>query len=116
MTFNPLFLYGGVGFKTQLHAIACDIRPASPRSGAVLSGTVHAAFAGCANARSWISEPFRTVEVLMVDDVQFIAGDPTQEEFFHRSIRLSIRASRSSFPPTAPRRDQGLEERIKSRL
>ena len=51
---------------------------------------------------------FRSVDVLMVDDVQFIAGkDSTQEEFFHTFNALVDQENRSSFPRPRPWRDQG---------
>ncbi|WP_299439830.1 chromosomal replication initiator protein DnaA [uncultured Rhodospira sp.] len=88
--FNPLFLYGGVGLgKTHLmHAIAHQIREAHPhRRVAYLSAEKFMySFIRALRMQDTISfkEQFRSVDVLMIDDVQFISGkDSTQEEFFH---------------------------------
>jgi chromosomal replication initiator protein len=88
--FNPLFLYGGVGLgKTHLmHAIAHRIREAHPhRRVAYLSAEKFMySFIRALRMQDTISfkEQFRSVDVLMIDDVQFISGkDSTQEEFFH---------------------------------
>lgn len=122
--FNPLFLYGGVGLgKTHLmHAIAHDYR--SRHQGAevlYLSAEQFMYRFVQALRESTImdfKEMFRNVNMLMVDDVQFIAGkDSTQEEFFHtfnalvdQGKQIVISADR------APAEIKGLEERIKSRL
>jgi len=88
--FNPLFLYGGVGLgKTHLmHAIAHHIREMRPdRRVAYLSAEKFMySFIRALRQQDTISfkEQFRSVDVLMIDDVQFISGkDSTQEEFFH---------------------------------
>jgi len=88
--FNPLFLYGGVGLgKTHLmHAIAHHIRDARPeRRVAYLSAEKFMySFIRALRLQDTISfkEQFRSVDVLMIDDVQFISGkESTQEEFFH---------------------------------
>lgn len=88
--FNPLFLYGGVGLgKTHLmHAIAHQIRTLQPtRRVAYLSAEKFMySFIRALRNQDTISfkEQFRSVDVLMIDDVQFISGkDSTQEEFFH---------------------------------
>ncbi|MBB4314892.1 chromosomal replication initiator protein DnaA [Roseospira marina] len=88
--FNPLFLYGGVGLgKTHLmHAIAHQIREIRPdRRVAYLSAEKFMySFIRALRMHDTISfkEQFRSVDVLMIDDVQFISGkDSTQEEFFH---------------------------------
>jgi chromosomal replication initiator protein len=90
VSFNPLFLYGGVGLgKTHLmHAIAHHIRQAQPqRRVAYLSAEKFMySFIRALRQHDTISfkEQFRSVDVLMIDDVQFISGkESTQEEFFH---------------------------------
>ncbi|MDG7056410.1 MAG: chromosomal replication initiator protein DnaA [Wolbachia endosymbiont of Meromenopon meropis] len=122
---NPLFLYGGVGLgKTHLmHAIAWHIvdSPMVKRKVAYLSAEKFM-YQYITALRSkdimLFKEQFRSVDILMVDDVQFISGkDSTQEEFFHtfnalidQNKQLVISADRS------PSDLDGVEERIKSRL
>jgi chromosomal replication initiator protein len=88
--FNPLFLYGGVGLgKTHLmHAIAWVIREASPHKAIVYMSAEKFMYRFIAAIRSQntmeFKEALRSVDVLMVDDLQFLIGkDNTQEEFFH---------------------------------
>jgi len=90
VTFNPLFLYGGVGLgKTHLmHAIAWEIRRRHPdRKVLYLSAEKFMyQFVRALRFKDTMAfkQQFRTVDVLMIDDVQFISGkDSTQEEFFH---------------------------------
>jgi chromosomal replication initiator protein len=124
VAFNPLFLYGGVGLgKTHLmHAIAWAIRQRDPhRRILYLSAEKFMyQFIRALRFKDTVSfkERFRSVDVLMIDDVQFICGkDSTQEEFFHtfnalvdqgRQIILSADKS--------PNNLEGLEDRLKSRL
>ncbi|MFV0386934.1 chromosomal replication initiator protein DnaA [Paracoccus sp. (in: a-proteobacteria)] len=122
--FNPLFLYGGVGLgKTHLmHAIAHDYRTRHPMAQVLYLSAEQFMYRFVQALReSTIMDfkgMFRNVNMLMVDDVQFIAGkDSTQEEFFHtfnalvdQGKQIVISADR------APAEIKGLEERIKSRL
>ena len=122
--FNPLFLYGGVGLgKTHLmHAIGWRAKQVDPNSRIVYLSAEKFMYQFVRALRSkdtmGFKELFRSVDVLMVDDVQFIGGkDSTQEEFFHtfnalvdRGRRIVISADRS------PSDLEGLEERIRSRL
>jgi len=124
VSFNPLFLYGGVGLgKTHLmHAVAWHIRERNPnRSVIYLSAEKFMyRFVRALRYQDTMSfkEQFRSVDVLMIDDVQFIGGkDSTQEEFFHtfnslvdqgRQIIISADKSPSDL--------QGMEERLRSRL
>ena len=124
VTFNPLFLYGGVGLgKTHLmHAIAHEISARNPDARVLYLSAEQFMyrFVQALRDRQIMSfkELFRSVDVLMVDDVQFIAGkDSTQEEFFHtfnalvdQNRQIVISADR------APGEIKGLEERIASRL
>ncbi len=124
VTFNPLFLYGGVGLgKTHLmHAIAWKLSEcATGRKVLYLSAEQFMyRFVQALRFRDTIGfkQQFRSVDVLMIDDVQFIAGkDSTQEEFFHtfnalvdQGKQIVISADR------APGEIDGLEDRIKSRL
>jgi chromosomal replication initiator protein len=121
---NPLFIYGGVGLgKTHLmHAIAWHIRRTDPgRKVVYLSAEKFMyLFIRALRTRETMTfkEYFRSVDVLMVDDVQFIAGkESTQEEFFHtfnalvdQNKQLIISADRS------PSDIEGMEERVRSRL
>ena len=124
VTFNPLFLYGGVGLgKTHLmHAIAHELQARQPelRVLYLCAEQFMYRFVQALRERQIMDfkEIFRSVDVLMVDDVQFIAGkDSTQEEFFHtfnvlvdQNKQIVISADR------APGEIKDLEDRIKSRL
>jgi chromosomal replication initiator protein len=122
--FNPLFLYGGVGLgKTHLmHAIAWHIRKRHPQRKVMYLSAEKFMYQFIRALRfkdtMAFKEQFRSVDVLMIDDVQFISGkDSTQEEFFHtfnalvdqnRQIVLSADKSPTDL--------EGLEERVRSRL
>ncbi|MDA8232011.1 MAG: chromosomal replication initiator protein DnaA [Magnetospirillum sp.] len=122
--FNPLFLYSGVGLgKTHLmHAIAWHIREHNPSRRVLYLSAEKFMYRFIRALRDQntmvFKEQFRSVDVLMIDDVQFIAGkDATQEEFFHtfnslvdqgRQIVISADKSPSDL--------EGLEERLRSRL
>ena len=121
---NPLFLYGGVGLgKTHLmHAIAWHIRKTDPSRKVVYLSAEKFMYLFIRAIRTKdtmaFKEYFRSVDVLMVDDVQFISGkDSTQEEFFHtfnalvdQHKQLIISGDRS------PADLEGMEERVRSRL
>lgn len=124
VSFNPLFLYSGVGLgKTHLmHAIANHIKAQdSSRNVVYLSAEKFMyKFVRALRYKDSMAfkEQFRNVDVLMVDDVQFISGkDATQEEFFYtfnslieegRQIIISADKSPSDL--------EGIEARLKSRL
>lgn len=124
VSFNPLFLYGGVGLgKTHLmHAIAHEVRASNPAARVLYLSAEQFMYRFVSAIRfkdmHGFKELFRSVDMLMVDDVQFIAGkDSTQDEFFHtfnalvdQHKQIVISADR------APGEIDGLEERIKSRL
>ena len=124
VSFNPLFLHGGVGLgKTHLmHAIAWEIKKRDPNARILYLSAEQFMyrFVQALRFKDTISckEMFRSVDVLMVDDVQFIAGkSSTQEEFFHtfnalidQNKQLIISGDRS------PIDMEHLEDRIKSRL
>jgi chromosomal replication initiator protein len=124
VTFNPLFLYGGVGLgKTHLmHAIAWELKKRSPELRVVYLSAEQFMyrFVQALRDKDMIAfkQLFRSVDVLMVDDVQFIARkDATQEEFFHtfnalvdQNKQIIISSDR------APTEIDGIEDRIVSRL
>lgn len=124
VTFNPLFLYGGVGLgKTHLmHAIAWEIRTRHPERKVLYLSAEKFMYQFVRALRfkdtMAFKQQFRSVDVLMIDDVQFISGkDSTQEEFFHtfnalidHNRQVIISADRS------PSDLEGIEERIRSRL
>ncbi|MEJ6390111.1 chromosomal replication initiator protein DnaA [Gymnodinialimonas ulvae] len=90
VTFNPLFLYGGVGLgKTHLmHAIAWDLQARFPNAQVLYLSAeqfMHLFVRALREHNTFdFKETFRNVDILMVDDVQFIAGKrSTQQEFFH---------------------------------
>jgi len=123
-TFNPVFLYGGVGLgKTHLmHAIGWHLTRTRPDCRVLYLSAEHFMyrFVQALRFRDTLTfkRQFRSVDVLMIDDVQFIAGkDSTQDEFFHtfnalidQKKQIVISGDRS------PERIDGLEERIRSRL
>ena len=124
VTFNPLFLYGGVGLgKTHLmHAVAHELQRRSPELNVLYLSAEQFMYRFVTALRERkmmdFKQLFRSVDVLMVDDVQFIAGkDSTQEEFFHTfnalvdgHKQIIISADR------APGEIKDLEDRIRSRL
>jgi chromosomal replication initiator protein len=124
VTFNPLFLYGGVGLgKTHLmHAIAHRMRQSDPDMRIVYLSAEQFMyrFVQALRDRDMMSfkQLFRSVDVLMVDDVQFIAGkDSTQDEFFHTFNALVDQGKQIIISgDRAPGEIEGMEERIKSRL
>jgi chromosomal replication initiator protein len=124
LPFNPLFIYGGVGLgKTHLmHAIAWEIQRQAPdRKVVYLSAEKFMyQFIRALRFKDTMSfkELFRSVDLLMVDDVQFIGGkDSTQEEFFHTFNTLVDRGSQIVISSDrSPSELSGLEERIRSRL
>jgi len=124
VAFNPLFLYGGVGLgKTHLmHAIAWELRRRDPglKILYVSAEQFMYRFIDALRNKSVMDfkQLFRSTDVLLVDDVQFISGkDNTQEEFFHtfnalvdQGRQIVISADR------APGEIKDLEDRIISRL
>ncbi len=124
VTFNPLFLYGGVGLgKTHLmHAIAWDLRKKSPDLRVVYLSAEQFMyrFVQALRDKDMIAFKtlFRSVDVLMIDDVQFIAGkDATQEEFFHTFNALVDQNKQIIVSADcAPTEIGGIEDRIVSRL
>ena len=123
-SYNPLFIYGGVGLgKTHLlHAIGNEVMTRHPRlrlryipaekfTNELIVGIK-------TNKMPEFRERYRNADVLLVDDVQFIAGKTsTEEEFFHTfndlySSRKQIVVSSDKFPKEIPH----LEERIRSRF
>ncbi|HYE50556.1 MAG TPA: chromosomal replication initiator protein DnaA, partial [Azospirillaceae bacterium] len=124
VTFNPLFLYGGVGLgKTHLmHAIAWHIRKKDPSRRVIYLSAEKFKYQFIRALRykdtMAFKEQIRSVDVLMIDDVQFISGkDSTQEEFFHtfnalvdQGKQIVLTADRS------PVEIASLEERVTSRL
>lgn len=124
LPFNPLFIYGGVGLgKTHLmHAIAHAIEEQSPEKVVMYLSAEKFMYqfvrALRANDTMNFKETFRSVDVLMIDDIQFIAGkESTQEEFFHtfnalvdQNKQIIISADK------APSDLKGVDERLRSRL
>ena len=124
VAFNPLFLYGGVGLgKTHLmHAIAWHIREQDPSRHVVYLSAEKFMyrFVQALRFRDTMSfkEQFRSVDVLMIDDVQFISGkDSTQEEFFH-TFNALVEDGRQVIisADKSPTDLEGMEERLRSRL
>ncbi len=124
VSFNPLFLYSGVGLgKTHLmHAIAWHIRQQDPNRNVIYLSAEQFLYKFVKALRykdtAAFKEQFRSVDVLMVDDVQFMSNkESTQEEFFYtfnslieegRQIIISADKSPSDL--------EGIEARLKSRL
>ena len=124
VNFNPLFLHGGVGLgKTHLmHSIAWTMRENFPEKKVVYLSAEQFMYQFISSIRykdtMSFKEKFRNVDLLMIDDLQFIANkNSTQEEFFHtfnalidhnRQVVLSADRSPSNL--------EGVEERIRSRL
>jgi chromosomal replication initiator protein len=122
--YNPLFLYGGVGLgKTHLmHAIGHEVRKQFPKkrvSYVTSEQFVNEVIASIQNGHmAEVRHKYRTVDVLLIDDIQFLAGkDRTKEEFFHtfnalHEINRQIVISSDRPPKEIPT----LEDRLRSRF
>lgn len=122
--FNPLFIYGGVGLgKTHLmHAIAHAMAENQPNKRVMYLSAEKFMYTFVKALRSndtmAFKDFFRSVDVLMIDDIQFISGkESTQEEFFHtfnalvdQNKQIIISGDR------APSDLNGVDERLRSRL
>ncbi|WP_255575102.1 chromosomal replication initiator protein DnaA [Caldovatus aquaticus] len=122
--FNPLFLYGGVGLgKTHLmHAIAWAIREMHPAKSVAYMSAEKFMYRFIAALRSQntmeFKESLRSVDVLMIDDLQFLIGkDNTQEEFFH-TFNALVDAGKQIVVSAdkSPSDLSGLEDRLRTRL
>jgi chromosomal replication initiator protein len=122
--FNPLFMYGGVGLgKTHLmHAIAWAIRDNSPSRTVAYMSAEKFMYRFIAALRSQntmeFKETLRAVDVLMIDDLQFLIGkDNTQEEFFHTFNALVDQGKQIVVSSDKPPSDlAGIEDRLRTRL
>ncbi len=122
--FNPLFLYGGVGLgKTHLmHSIAWEISTNNPSTKVLYLSAERFMFQFIKSLRQKdtmsFKQKFRSVDVLILDDIQFMVGkNSTQEEFFHTfNSLLDLNKKVILSSDRAPSDLEGFDERIKSRL
>ena len=123
-TYNPLYLYGGSGLgKTHLlHAIANRLADTSPKFKVAYMTTEQFVneLINCIRRKQMeaFRQTFRGVDLLLLDDIQFIAGkERTQEEFFHTFNTLQSTGRQVVFTSDARPADiPGLEERLRSRF
>jgi chromosomal replication initiator protein len=123
--FNPLFLYGGVGLgKTHLmHAIGLELaRRGAPRQTVTYMSAETFMYRFIAAIRAQSTHEFkdqlRSVDVLMIDDLQFLVGkDNTQEEFFH-TFNALVDAGKQIVVSAdkSPNEISGLGDRLRTRL
>ncbi len=125
--YNPLYLYGGPGLgKTHLmHSIGHFILEQNPEkkvlyvtSEEFTNEVIESIRSGNAASMTKLREKYRTVDVLMVDDVQFIIGkESTQEEFFHTfNVLHSARKQIVLSSDKPPKEIETLDERFRSRF
>ena len=123
-SYNPLFIYGGVGLgKTHLmHAVGNLIKQQNPskkiayiHSEKFVSDMVKSIQLGAA---SEFKQYYRSLDALLIDDIQFFAGkNQSQEELFHTFNSLLERGSQMVLTcDRYPKEIDGLEDRLKSRL
>lgn len=125
--YNPLFLYGGVGLgKTHLmHSIAHFILENNPQtrvlyvtSESFTNELIEAIRNGNNTAMTKFREKYRNIDVLLIDDIQFIIGkESTQEEFFHTFNSLYSANKQIIISSDKPPKDMEiLDERFRSRF
>lgn len=122
--YNPLFLYGGVGLgKTHLmHAIGNQILQNNPRANVLYLHSerfvADMVKALQTNSMNEFKRYYRTVDALLIDDIQFFAGkDRSQEEFFHTfNALLESQQQVILTCDRYPKEINGVEERLKSRF
>ena len=125
--YNPLYLYGGPGLgKTHLmHSIGHFILEQNPdkkvlyvTSEEFTNEVIESIRSGNAASMTKLREKYRTVDVLMVDDVQFIIGkESTQEEFFHTfNVLHAARKQIIISSDKPPKEMETLDERFRSRF
>lgn len=123
-SYNPLFLYGGVGLgKTHLmHAVGHEILKANPNAKVVYLHSerfvADMVKALQLNAINDFKRFYRSLDALLIDDIQFFAGkDRSQEELFHTFNALLEGGQQMILScDRFPKEIQGLEERLKSRF
>ena len=125
--YNPLYLYGGPGLgKTHLmHSIGRFILDSNPNmkvlyvtSEVFTNEVIDCIRSGDAVKMNQLREKYRTVDVLMIDDIQFIIGkESTQEEFFHTFNTLHSAGKQIILSSDKPPKDMdALDERFRSRF
>jgi chromosomal replication initiator protein len=124
VAYNPLFLYGGVGLgKTHLlHAIGNQIMRNNPQAKVLYLHSerfvADMVKALQTNSMNEFKRYYRTVDALLIDDIQFFAGkDRSQEEFFHTfNALLESQQQVILTCDRYPKEINGVEERLKSRF
>ena len=122
--YNPLFLYGGVGMgKTHLmHAIGHEVKRRNPHASiSYVSGekfTNEMIDSMRNNRQTGFRDKYRTVDVLLIDDIQFLAGkERTQEEFFHTFNALHESSKQIVIASDRPPKElANFEDRLRSRF
>jgi chromosomal replication initiator protein len=125
--YNPLYIYGGPGLgKTHLmHSIGHFILDQKPETKVIYvtseeftNEVIESIRNGNASSMTKFRDKYRTVDVLMIDDIQFIIGkESTQEEFFHTFNALQTQGKQIILTSDKPPKEmETLEERIRSRF
>lgn len=125
--YNPLYIYGdpGLGKTHLMHSIGHMILEQNPNKKVIYvtseeftNEVIESIRSGDASSMSKLRDKYRTVDVLMVDDIQFIIGkESTQEEFFHTFNALHEAHKQIVISSDKPPKDiQNLEERFMTRF